>query len=144
MSNFNIAPTNTALIETDMLQDLTIDFSPDLFVTEAQDENSNIPLTDKRGNLLPVQTTDLREVPDWVHEPSVRRFVELDVPKAITEAYRRLRPADWSDRVPGMHGASSHRALAALAVGGGWKSFMHYAVPRINAHGGPFDWEHYK
>lgn len=105
-------------------------------------------MTDKRGNLLPVQTTDLRAVPDWVHAqgPNIRRFALLDVPKAVVDVYRKISPevrGNLIDKIGG-RGSSSHDAQASLSAGGGWKAVLDHALPHPSAHGGPFDWEHYK
>ncbi len=146
--------------------DLMVESLGDAAITLARqtaDIESGNPMTDRRGNLLPVQTTDLREVANekpWALEgPSVRRFVSLDVPTAIVKAYRTISP-DVRGRVAhsiGGRGSSSHDALASIGAGGGWSAFWKYALPNVgpngpldwgkygaSAHGGPFDWAHYK
>jgi len=113
--------------------DLIVESLGDAAITlanQAVDIGSETPMMDKRGNYLPVQLTDLREVArdrPWALEgPSVRRFVSLDVPMAIVKAYRMV-PHEARSKV--VQGHTSDIALTTLAAGyGANKGFWPYAL----------------
>ncbi len=147
MNNFNTARATLPPIETEPGLSLQDQIPPDPFLTQTAD---NVPLTDEGGNLLPEQTTDLRAVANdrpWVLEgPILHRLIAVDALRAIVDTYRAIPPgtrAKASSLING-HGPSSERVLADIAAGIGAKAIFRSVLLPLRAHGGPFDWAHYR
>lgn len=72
----------------------------------------------------------------------MRTFLNVTLPVGIILAYR-LIPVRARRLLSKPPGTSTH-ALAVVRAGGGWAAFWRDALPRRSAHGGPFDWAHYR